>query len=185
MVSQGTRLLELTQIESAVWDELAAAAEVPAHEWRVGVLATTDGHVGLGRSVVLRGLDREARELVFYTDSRSPKAQQIAAHPRGTLVFWSRTRGWQLRVRLTLAVEVEGLAVSSRWATLKMTPAAQDYLSPLAPGSPIEHPAPERGTRDHFALVRGEIESIDWLELGEAGQRRALFDRSGARWLQP
>jgi pyridoxamine 5'-phosphate oxidase len=60
-----------------------------------------------------------------------------------------------------------------------------DYLSPLPPGSPLAHPTPERGSREHFAVVTGRVERIDWLDLAVAGHRRAVFDATGARWIQP
>ena len=110
---------------------------------------------------------------------------QFQARPRATLVLWCAQLGWQLRLRLALEVETSGLAVSSRWARLKLTPAAQDYLSPLPPGTPLDQPLPERTSREHFAVVTGRIEAIDWLDLHADGQRRAAFDGQGARWLAP
>ncbi len=184
-MSDTTRIDHLPDLEAAVWAELASAVHHPHHEWRVGVLATTDGEIGDARCVVLRDVQVEARSLVFYTDARSPKVRQFDAHPVGTLVLWSHRLGWQLRLRVGLSQETSGLVVSSRWARLKMTPGAQDYLSPLAPGSEIAHPAPQRGTREFFAVVTAQITSIDWLELHADGHRRALFDATGRRWLVP
>jgi hypothetical protein len=179
------RLDDLQQIESAVWRELQAAPVRRGHEWRIGVLATTDGELGDARSVVLRDFEAGSRTLMVYTDSRSPKTTQLATHPLGTLVLWSASLSWQLRLRVSLQVETSGLRVSSRWARLKMTPGAQDYLSPLPPGSPMARPAPERGSRDHFALLLLHIQSVDWLELHADGHRRAGFDERGRRWLAP
>ncbi len=180
-----TRLQTLPEIESALWHELAAAVRDKDHAWRVCVLATTDGEVADARHVVLRDLDAEARTLLIYTDPRSTKAQQIATHPLGMLVLWSDALGWQLRLRVALQLQATGLEVSSRWARLKMTPAAHDYLSPLAPGSTVEHPLPQRGSREHFALLSAEVQAVDWLELHAEGHRRALFDAGGGRWLAP
>ena len=117
--------------------------------------------------------------------SRSPKAAQMAAHPKGTLVLWSPTRGWQLRLRVALSMQTSGLEVSSRWARMKMNPGAQDYLSPLPPGTRVEHPRPERGSRGHFGVISAAINSIDWLELHADGHRRAHFDADGAHWVAP
>jgi hypothetical protein len=179
------RLEDLHEIESAVWRELEAAPARREHGWRVGVLATTDGTMGDARSVVLRDVDTGARTLIVYADSRSPKAAQIQAFPQGTLVLWSAELSWQLRLRVMLGLETTGLAVSSRWARLKMTPGAQDYLSPLPPGTPVARPAPERGSREHFALLTARIAAIDWLELHADGHRRAMFDERGPQWLAP
>jgi pyridoxamine 5'-phosphate oxidase len=187
------RLHGLEDIEAALWQELAAATTHRGHEWRHAVLATVDGDAADARTVVLRDCDAASRELLIYTDERSPKVRQIDAHPLGTLVLWSKTLGWQLRLRVALSLESSGLTVSSRWAQLKMTPAAQDYLSPLPPGSTIDapaelalgHPLPERGTREFFAVLTAQVQAVDWLELHAEGQRRARFDARGARWLAP
>ena len=179
------RLDDLQQIESAVWRELQAAPVQRGHDWRIGTLATTDGELGDARSVVLRDFEMATRTLVVYTDSRSPKTAQIVAHPLGTLVLWSAGLSWQLRLRVRLELETSGLRVSSRWARLKMQPGAQDYLSPLPPGSPLQRPTPERGSREHFAVMLLQIQAIDWLELHAEGHRRAMFDEQGRHWLSP
>ncbi len=177
---------ELHAVHERIWAELRAAATERGRPWRTPVLATVGGEAGCdARTIVIREVDAEARAIVFFTDARSPKAAQIARHPQAVLVAWSAELGWQLRLSVTLTVETSGLAVSSRWARLKMTPAAQDYLSPLPPGTPVAHPAPERGTREHFAVVTATVRRIDWLALDPAGHRRAIFDDAGARWVQP
>ena len=183
------RLSTLAAIDAAVWQELLRAAGDKAHAWRTPVLATTDvgGDETLpdARTVVLREADAHRRQLLFYTDARSPKVAQLQARPRGVLVFWSTDLGWQLRCRVQLAAIVDGLAVSSRWAKIKLSPAAQDYLSPLAPGSPLDGAPPvDHAARGSFALLTAEVEGIDWLELHPLGHRRAIFGDGPARWVQ-
>jgi pyridoxamine 5'-phosphate oxidase len=179
------RLEDLAQIEAAIWRELAACVHDKGHAWRVGVLATTDGDSADARSVVLREWHAGPRTLLLFTDARSPKVQQIEAHPQGTLVLWCARRGWQLRLRVRLAVETAGLRVSSHWARLKMSPAAQDYMSPLPPGSPLLNAVQTRESRGHFAVLAAEVLVVDWLELHAQGHRRALFDAEGGRWVSP
>ena len=177
------RLEQLEAIETAIWHELESAAHIRNHPWRVAVLATIDGEVADARSVVIRDIDPSTRTLLSYLDPRSPKARQIAAHPLGTLVMWSAPLGWQLRLRVHLTVQASGLEVSSRWARLKMTPGAQDYLSPLPPGSPVERPDPERGSREHFGVMAARVTALDWVEVHAQGHRRAVFDGDGRRWV--
>ena len=183
------RLATLEEIEAAIWDELARAAADRQHPWRVGVLATVaceDGEpLADARTVVTREVEVATHTLLIYTDARAGKAHQLQKHPIGTLVMWSPVLGWQLRCRVRLELEEDGLAVSSRWAYIRQTPGAHDYLSPLAPGSPLESPLTPRGGREHFAMISAAVESLDWLELHPDGQRRARFDASGRRWLQP
>jgi pyridoxamine 5'-phosphate oxidase len=178
---------DLAALKVRIWDELRHAVDDRNHPWRTPVLATRDGDGADARTVVLRDANEAARSLVFYADARSGKVAQIAQYPVATLVCWSNALNWQLRLRCKLEVSTDGLAVSSRWAKLQNSRSAQDYLSPLAPGTALKHPArPATGERSHFAMVYAEVRSIDWLELNtDDGHNRAVFDKTGARWLVP
>jgi len=179
------RIDSLGLIERTLWGELALAAAERDHPWRVLGLATVEGTRAAARNVVLREVVPENRQLLFYTDTRSPKVEQLRRHPLGTLLAWSATRGWQLRLEVSLAVADSGLQVSSRWARVKLSPSAQDYLAALPPGTPVDRYEPERGTRAHFGVVTAQVSAIDWLELHADGHRRARFDDQGGRWLAP
>jgi pyridoxamine 5'-phosphate oxidase len=182
----GARLETLDAIEAALWHELLAAPHDRGHPWRTPVLATTDGEIADARTVILRDVDRDKAALLIYTDARAAKVAQIARHPLGTLVAWSPALGWQLRARVHMDVSNDGLEVTSRWASLKATHAAQDYLSLLAPGSALDGSIAQHGDRAYFALIEARVLSIDWLELHEQGHRRARFgDNQPPRWLQP
>lgn len=180
------RLDDLAAIESALWRELQQATRQRGHGWRTGVLATRDGDGADARTVVLREVDGAERAVLIYTDARSGKVAQATLHPQGMLVLWCPALGWQLRLRVLLEAQSSGLAVSSRWARVKLTPAAQDYVSPLPPGSPLGAAGqPERTSREHFAVLAARVQSVDWLELHAEGHRRARFDAQGQRWLAP
>lgn len=178
------RLDSLDAIRDALWRELAMAPHDAQHPWRTQVLATTDGQVADARTMVLRHTDAAQRELTFFTDARAPKVAEIEAHPIGTLVTWSPALGWQLRLRVRLEAQRDGLAVSSHWARLKLSPAAHDYLSSIAPGSVLDNALDARGERGHFALIVASVLSVDWLELHVDGRRRARFTDNEAAWLQ-
>jgi pyridoxamine 5'-phosphate oxidase len=182
------RLASLEAIAAEIWVQLGSAPRDRAHAWRTPVLATTDGQVADARSVILREVDPLTQTLRFFSDERSPKVAQLLSHPGGTLVMWSPVLAWQLRCRVRLTLEDDGLAVSSRWARVKLSPAAQDYLSPQAPGMPLPTtaaPSHEAVARSHFAVINAQVLSIDWLELHPDGHRRAVFEGSSARWIQP
>jgi pyridoxamine 5'-phosphate oxidase len=193
-----TRLQELDEIETSIWSELercvavrpraepdAPEADEPPHEWRVAVLATVDDGQADARSLVLREVDAAERRLVFYTDARSPKVRQIEQSPQGTLIFYSRKLGQQLRMQVRLNVETTGLAVSSRWARLQTSAGARDYQSVAAPGRPLDAPLSELGVRGHFAMIEAMAETVDWVELHPEGHRRALLGGRKSRWVQP
>ena len=181
-------LTELHAIHAELWQQLASAASGMDHPWRTPVLATINGHLADARTVVLREVDAREQRFLIYTDERAAKVPQLLNHPVGTLVMWSAEIGWQLRCRVHLALEMTGLAASSRWARIKLSPAAQDYLSPLPPGPPLDAdaaPAHDAVARDYFSVISAKVLSIDWLELHEEGHRRARFEGNSARWLQP
>jgi hypothetical protein len=172
------------------WLELASAARERGHPWRVLTLASVadgpDGPAAEARAVVLREADAGQRLLRVYTDARSPKVGQLLRHPQATLLGWWPQRGWQLRLTVRCTVQTDGLDVSSRWERLRHSPAAQDYLSPTAPGSPLVQPATARGARAWFAVIVAEVQGLDWLALDTAdGHRRVRADAHGAHWVQP
>lgn len=184
------RLSTLAEIEAAVWQELVRATHDRHHEWRTPVLATamldaTGDPAADARTVVLREADADAKQLLIYTDSRAHKVAQVRTNPAATVLLWSKRLGWQLRCRVTCEVDEDGLAVSSRWAGIKLSPAAQDYLSPLAPGSALDAQTPAVAHRECFAVLTAQVLSFDWLELHRDGHRRAVFGDGPARWVQP
>lgn len=177
--------LALTDIEAACWAELWRALEEPGHPWRLMALATVDGETADLRQVVLRECRPADRVLVFFTDARSPKVRQLAQHPLGTLMVWSRALQWQLRLRCRFEVCTTGADVAARWESLLEAQATGDYRSAAPPGEALDAPAAP-GMVGHFALVNAYVERLDWLELHEDGvHRRALIDAQGARWVAP
>lgn len=179
------RLESLHMVERACWLGLADAARDREHPWRVMTLATVDGQSADARSIVLRDIDESKRRVIFYTDARSPKVAQMRAAPQGVLVGWWPDNGWQLRLRVQLAIETSGLEVSSRWARVKLSPSAHDYLAALPPGTPVDRYQPERGSREHFAVVTATIADMDWMELHAEGHRRARLAGPASTWLTP
>jgi len=185
-----SRLNSLPQIESIVWGELERASAQPNHPWRTPVLATVtrDGTGADARTVVIREVDAHQRQFLIYSDERAGKVSQLLHHPHATLVMWSQTLSWQLRCPVRLTLESSGLAASSRWARVKLSPAAQDYLSPLPPGTPVAEPHPARDKaveRQYFCVVCADVLSIDWLELHPDGHRRARLQGPDSTWLVP
>ena len=192
------RLSSLAAIEAEIWAELARACRDKTHAWRSPVLATVATvpaaasgaatiAAGDARVVILREVDAAQRRLLVFTDARSEKAAQLREHPHGTLLMWSPALGWQLRCRVRLSLETSGLATSSRWARIKHSPAAQDYMSPLPPGAALPALAPvhEAPQREHFGVITAEVTNIDWFDLHANGHRRARLDGAASAWLQP
>jgi pyridoxamine 5'-phosphate oxidase len=198
-----SRCHDLASIERAVWRELEQAVQTgrssgAPHPWRHAVLASQSPEGPQARTVVLRSVRADPRELIVYSDARAAKVQELREDPRAQLVCWSSALGWQLRLQGTARIETDGLDVTARWAAIRHRRAAQDYLAPRAPGAPLPdglEPALQPLStgdddgpllrRHHFAVIYLSIVRVDWLELHAEGHRRACLEAGTARWLTP
>jgi pyridoxamine 5'-phosphate oxidase len=187
------RDLDLT-LERRIWQELQRATQDRHHEWRTPVVASVDASgAPQARTVVLRHADATTRQLTFYTDTRSPKAEQLRSHTNMAFVFWSKRLNWQLRVRSSATVVSEGAAIDAIWNKLRQSPAAGDYLSATVPGSPLHAAAeqsqqqgqPDHEPTHHLAVVIADVIDIDWLELARTGHRRARLVAGAIEWCVP
>lgn len=181
-----TPLLTEPDIRQRIWLELQRATQDRHHEWRTPVLATlgTDG-APQARTVVLRHTNAKLACLLIYTDSRSPKISELATNPCVTLVFWSKRLNWQLRVRADMSVQTTGPEVEAAWVGVSQSAAAGDYLSATAPGDVLPVAPATPSTLHHLVVLTAQVRRIDWLELGRAGHRRAVFDANTWEWRAP
>lgn len=178
-------MITLENLETSIWQTLEASIAERGHEWRTPVLATIDEN-GLpqARTLVLRGVDPDKRQLRIFTDHRSPKVQQIRQQPCVTLLFWSRVLNWQVRISAEMSVIADGPEIDTAWSRICKSAAAFDYLTLDAPGSPL--PDMEKHSEYHaLAILVAQVKEIDWLELNPEGHRRARLTDGEAQWLTP
>lgn len=182
-----TTLLTPNEIQQRIWIELGRATQDRHHAWRTPVLATIGAEATPdARTIVLREVDSSLFNLRFYTDSRSKKVADISTQPRALLVFWSKRLSWQLRVQVSFTIHTTGQVVDSAWSRVNQSAAAADYLSALAPGTPLSLPVPELSpNKHHLAVMSAVVQEIDWLELAKGGHRRARFSSKTWEWLVP
>jgi len=177
------------EIRQQIWKELGRASQDRHHAWRTPVLATVDDYGAVNaRTVVLRSVDQASQTLQIFTDQRSPKVVEIVNEPKAIFVFWSARLNWQLRVRVCVSNQAYGPHVEANWQRVKQTAAVADYLGALAPGSPCPEtfsaPILPQQT-NNFTLLIAQVTEIDWLELGQAGHRRARLLQNTWQWLAP
>lgn len=184
------------QIREQIWKQLVRAAEDRHHAWRTPVLATVDA-TGMpnARTVVLRKVHQIGvmGTIDLYTDRRSPKVSELVAQPNACLVFWSARLRWQLRVRIIVSVQTDGLPVSSLWQSVRQTRAAVDYMRAKPPGASLPHACgalAQQTPHDdsqaaYFAVLNAQVTEIDWLELGREQHRRAKIVGDTWQWLVP
>ena len=182
-------LLSESEIRHRIWLDLQRATQDRHHEWRTPVLATVGQNASpQARTVVLRHADSKLRLLQIYTDSRSPKVDDLRGKPEVLLVFWSKRLSWQLRVRAIASVQLDGPVVDAGWAKVSQSATAGDYLSAIAPGQKLLADGPLSAVPQrphHLAVVSLQVQEIDWLELARSGHRRAGISADGWEWRVP
>jgi hypothetical protein len=165
------------------------------------VIATigTDGRPRQ-RTMILRGLDREARHLRVHTDRRSEKFAELERDPRIAALFYDPGQKIQIRLEGRARIHHADAAASAAWqASQRMSRAC--YGTSPAPGEAIAagdaFALPQ--SDDALAIAAGEanfvavlmtVERLEWLFLAFEGHRRALFswDAAGeltSTWLAP
>jgi pyridoxamine 5'-phosphate oxidase len=176
-----------TDLEKEIWHQLLRASVDKHHEWRSPVLATqaTNGWPD-ARTVILRGVDMDAKTLTFYTDKRSQKIAHLQANPHAILVFWSKRLNWQLRTKAVINIQKDGDLVQKTWQKVKQSPSAGDYLSVQAPGDYFDSSYTGKLLNEpHFAILIADIIEIDWLALNRNGHQRATINDTGTHYTVP
>lgn len=182
-----TTLLTPHEIQQRIWVELGRATQDRHHAWRTPVLVTMGPDASPdARTVVLREVDSSLFNLRFYTDSKSTKVADLSTQSRASLVFWSKRLSWQLRVQVSFTIHTTGQVVEAAWSRVNQSVAAADYLSALAPGTPLSVLNPGLlPNKHHLAVMSAVVREIDWLELAQRGHRRAKFSSKSWEWLVP
>ena len=186
----------LDEALDAAWACLAAGASDRRSPLHTPSIASVDveGFPAV-RTVVLRAFDERSRNLSFHTDIRSQKCTEIARTPRIAVLFYDPD--WKIQLRLSCAAQVHhGDEIAAESWRLSQPMSRVCYAQMLAPGAELRSPDSADPSSlagaeafDHFAVVRAEIVTLEWLYLAASGHRRAIFDwRSDEirmRWVVP
>ncbi|PDT26667.1 pyridoxamine 5'-phosphate oxidase [Rhizobium sp. L9] len=190
--------MDLTDIDASAWAELETAAADPQSGFRYVSLCSIDTEAKpQARMVVLRAADRSARCLEFHTDTRSSKWLELSVNPRVTILGFSAES--RLQLRLQGAVELHGPGSAGANAAWGRLPARTRMT--YAGGPPGDErafetidaaePADEAEGKTRFGVLIFRAWTLDWFQLRQQDNRRALFcyDEAGAlsscRWVNP
>jgi pyridoxamine 5'-phosphate oxidase len=185
----------LDEISVRAWELLSEAPALRESPLRLGTLATVDADgAPRARTVVLRAAG--VGWLEVYTDARSPKVAELQREPSAALCLYDPQRQLQLRLGGRISIHQGDEASAEAWRAAGIY-ARRDYLAPLAPGTPLDDPREgdpaepdaNQGSSENLAILRLEVDRLDWLALNRSGHRRAELRREegtwSARWLQP
>lgn len=135
------------------------------------------------RTVVLRDFTEKSSTLVFYTDFRSPKINQIKNNPIVSFLFYDGGLKEQLRIKSKASIHHHDDISLRYWQKIKPEN-RRDYASKESPSSLSKDISNylEEGWMDNsenyyqnFAVVYNEIIEMDWLFLNKDKNKRARF----------
>lgn len=168
---------------SAIWDQLQQASETN-HPWRIAGLSTMSEAGPQSRSIVLRETIFRQAQLVFYTDLRSHKIQEIDQDPRVALLFWNPENKEQLRATGTASVCKDPKQLEQRWANLPAH-SKTEYRLANKPGSALSDQGDHltlNQAQANFAAITVVVDRMDYLKLNRQGHLRQTFRRTHESW---
>lgn len=169
--------LDLADLWSITHNQLRRANVDRKHPFRLMVLTTHGSPYPNSRWVVNRGFVDPA-DFHMYTDSRSPKIDQIVKDHHGQLLFYDSRKRLQIRVKGELYIVKEGELYDQHYNRIIQRP--DDYTTIDTPGVPVEV-SYLRGGEIHFALLVFKAISWDILLLGETHHRVKVV-KSNEEW---
>lgn len=178
---------DLEEIWKLVTYEIKRGAIDRKHPFRFVVL-TTGGH---SRYVVLRTVDSDMG-LLFYTDMRSSKINQLTSNPQAQVLLYHPQKRAQVIVSGSVEVHHKDEMAQEHWKNVQGE-AQKSYTSVKAPGLEVEHPLEAYEWDDkfgpkYFGVLRLQAISIEILQLNTPRHLRAKFERNNnweGKWLVP
>lgn len=178
--------LTLERWPAAAWDLLVLAASSFDEPFRAPAVASSGPDGPELRTVILREVLVRQRQLLFYTDARSPKVGQMDRLNTISWMFYDPHRRLQIRARGKASLHGNDLLATACWDKCSEA-ARQNYCAVQAPGSSLESPSQDvatggRGARENFLVVATELSHMDVLLLGAHSNRRVSLAWDGSGW---
>jgi len=186
-----SRPIPYERIAPEVWRRLADAAERRDHPMRLFVLASVDeARRPDARLLILRGANPERGVLWFHTDRRSRKIAQYRSCPHASAVVYDPRDCIELRLWGRVAIHAGDEIARLHWEQTDIA-ARHAFAATCPPAAPLRHPDPQMtrrarrlepralaAARENFAVLEFSLDRIEWLQVNDAGDRRAALARS-------
>lgn len=182
-------IYDLAALEKDCWLRLLNASlhyKDPLHN---PVVANVNDQGINQRTVVLRKVDTEKKELSFHTDVRSGKWTELKKNPAVSWLFYNPAGRIQIRLSGAAVLHHNDIVAENAWQNSTLS-SRKIYLGQNGPSSlsanPVSglppafesaDPTPEQSEagRKNFGVVTTKISWMEWLWLNSKGHRRASF----------
>lgn len=192
-----------------LWALLGTGCREAGHPLHTPVLGTMSNGVPALRTVVLRGVEPEARALVLHTHRGAAKLDQLREQPACQWLFYSAADKVQIQANALASLHHLDDVAQADWAATSLS-SRRIYCTVEAPGEafppetgPVSGLPPELESRQpteqeserlgwpNFVVVRTVVTRLEFLYLQASGNRRAAWEWTGAgegphaSWLVP
>ncbi len=189
---------KITSLEDFVhrsWHLLFQATVKRRQPFAAPVVGTVRERQCRMRTVILRRVEIRERRLIFFSDARSSKVEDLAAGSSLSWHFYDPRRQLQIRAGGLAATHHQDELARRFWEDQPAV-SRKNYASLRPPGTILEAagdglpafwgddlPAEETDFAfAHFLVVAGTIDYMDCLQLHPEGHRRAVFRWEQEQW---
>ncbi len=184
------------------WQMLGRATKDRRSAFHAPVVANSAADGPQARVMILRSADAAARQLTFYTDTRSAKTLALALDARVAVTFYDAARKLQVRAGGLGVLHTGDALAEARWQA--SSPSSLRCYAGQTPGdisavptsglpAELEGRVPQwaelSSAQAHFAVLSITLQRMEWLYLHTGGQRRALYQWTDSdcvmNWLNP
>lgn len=173
------------------------------HAFHTPIFSNSNNNGVNSRTIVLRNFNLNKMTLIFNTDYRSPKINDLKKNHQTNFVFYDTDIKIQLRIKTITKIHNNNSTTLDSWKDTRLF-SRKCYLTQKAPSSITLEP--EDGIPDHlkginpnkneselgylnFSVVENFIQEIDWLYLAASGHRRLKISFKDSQplfeWLIP
>jgi len=173
-------------IITALFKDIERATVDHKHPFRFCYLATTEvDNVPAQRTIILRSI-LPSKEMLIFTDYRTPKVQEIKQQPQVSLLFYHPRRKLQIRFKAIATIHHQDALCLQEWSKLS-DHGKKDYQTTLPPGSDLPQKRLEEihnteiGS-NFFSIISLQPISIDALQLSRSGHQRMIGQMENGEW---
>ena len=184
----------LDSINSSIWENLVNASVKKNTPFNRPALATINKNKIKLRTMILRKVDKEKKKLIFYTDRRSAKVNDIEENSQVTIYFYDDKKKIQLICTGVSKLEYSSQNIIKIWKSMP-SHSKINYMSSLKPGANLDDKinnilVNQDEALFNFSIIYVKIKTIDWLYLSRGRNQRAFFkyvkkNSFNAKWLVP
>ncbi|MDT0294295.1 pyridoxamine 5'-phosphate oxidase family protein [Mesonia ostreae] len=151
------------------------------HPFHYFVLATIENGVPRQRTVVLRKTLADL-SIVFYTDKRTQKLNDIQQNPMCSALFYCPKKLLQVRINGKASLINNKDEIATYWQGIQQA-AKNDYTTKLA-STPIKNPddISYNAEKDFFCALKIVPDTIEYLRLKRPNHLRVLFSKIDSDW---